>query len=88
MSLTPFEIESLADALADRVSARLSHRIEPDALIDVHAAAELLGCSVPTVERLTRTGEIPSMKVGRLRRYRRADLIGRQNNNGGPSNAL
>jgi len=75
--MTPHEIDTLADALAERLAARLSVRSDADALVDCHAAAALLGCSVPTVERLTRTGEIPSMKVGRLRRYRRCDLIGR-----------
>ncbi len=77
MSLSPFEIESLADALADRVMSRLGGRADADAWIDVHEAAGLLGCSVPTVERLTRSGELPSSKFGRLRRYRRSDVIGR-----------
>lgn len=79
MSLTPYEIESLADALAERVVSRLGGRADAEAWIDVHVAAELLGCSVPTVERLTRSGELPSTKFGRLRRYRRSDLIGRGN---------
>ena len=85
--MTPYEIDTLADALAERVAARLSGRSDTDALVDCHAAAALLGCSVPTVERLTRTGEIPSMKVGRLRRYRRADLIGRRNEKGDSDHA-
>jgi excisionase family DNA binding protein len=68
------EIESLADALAERVATRLVYR-DPDVLIDVHGAAETLACSVPTIERLTKSGAIPSVKVGRLRRYRRADLL-------------
>jgi excisionase family DNA binding protein len=79
MSLTPVEIDRIADVVADRVAARLSGRSDADALVDCHAAAELLNCSVPTVERLTRSGEIPSVKVGRLRRYRRADLTGPRN---------
>jgi excisionase family DNA binding protein len=87
MSMTPHEIDTLADALADRVASRLSGRSDTHALVDSHAAAALLGCSVPTVERLTKTGEIPSMKIGRLRRYRRSDLIGRQNEKGGCDHA-
>jgi excisionase family DNA binding protein len=87
MSMTPHEIDTLADALAERVAALLGGRSDADALVDCHAAAALLGCSVPTVERLTRTGEIPSLKVGRLRRYRRADLIGRRNDKGGSDHA-
>ena len=64
MSLSPLEIEQLADAIAKRLAVRTS----PDSLINVQAVAELYGCSVPTVERLTKSGEIPSLKVGRLRR--------------------
>jgi excisionase family DNA binding protein len=70
-------LNQLADLVADRVAARLSDRSSEDALIDVHQAAALLNCSVPTVERLTKSGAIPSHKVGRLRRYRRAELLAR-----------
>ncbi len=73
--MTPAEMERLAELLADRVAARLAANA-PDALVDVHRAAELLGCSVPTIERLTRTGAIPSVKLGRLRRYRPSELLG------------
>ncbi len=83
MSLTPVEINRIADAVAERVAVLLAGRVDNDALVDCHAAAALLGCSVPTVERLTRTGEIPSLKVGRLRRYRRDDLVGQRNGNRG-----
>jgi len=74
MSLTPFEIERLAEVIADKIAAKLSEQ-RTDALIDVHGAAALLSCSVPTIERRTRDGSIPSVKVGRLRRYRRVDLL-------------
>ena len=80
--MSPHEIETLADALAARLTSRFA--VRADAMIDCHAVAELLGCSVPTVERLTRTGELPSHKVGRLRRYRRAEILARQNEKGGP----
>lgn len=76
MSLTPQEIERLADALADRIAARLGDRPAADELLDVHGAAEVLGCSVPTIERAVRRGELPSLRVGRLRRFRRSDLLG------------
>ncbi len=78
MSLSPHEIQTLADALAERMMSRLVGRVDADAWVDVHGAAELLGCSVPTVERLTRSGELPSSKFGRLRRYRRADSLQRE----------
>lgn len=78
--MTPHEIEQLADALADRLAGRVA---DGDGLIDSHGAAELLGCSVPTVERLVRDGKIPSIKLGRLRRFRRADLLDLSGRNGG-----
>ena len=73
--MTPLELERFADAVAERVAARLAEH-DADALVDVHQAAALLKCSVPTVERLTRSGVIPSVKLGRLRRYRPSDLTG------------
>jgi excisionase family DNA binding protein len=75
MSLTPAEIDRLADAVVERLAGRMSSVVD-DETGDVHAAARWLGCSVPTIERAVRRGEIPSIKVGRLRRYRRADLLG------------
>jgi excisionase family DNA binding protein len=80
--MTPFEIEQLVDALAERVAAKLSEQ-NPDALVDAHGAAALLGCSVPTVERLARSGAIPSHKYGRLRRYRPSELLCAKKEKGG-----
>jgi excisionase family DNA binding protein len=73
--ITPAEIDQIALRVADLVAQKLSSR-PADGLIDSAQAAELLGCSVPTVERLTRSGAIPSVKVGRLRRYRPSELLG------------
>lgn len=75
MSLSSFEIQQLADAIADR----LANRATGDVMLDAHGAAALLACSVPTIERLTKSGAIPSIKVGRLRRYRRDDLLALKN---------
>jgi excisionase family DNA binding protein len=75
--MSPFEIDRMADAIAERVVARMAG-VDPDALVDVHGAAALLNCSVPTVERLTRSGAIPSVKLGRLRRYRPSELLGKK----------
>ena len=75
MSLSPNEIQQLATAIAELLAGQPTN----DVMLDVHGAAELFACSVPTIERLTRTGEIPSVKVGRLRRYRRAELLALQN---------
>ncbi len=79
--MTPHELDLLADALAERLAGRIDDR-PGDVWIDNRAAAALLGCSVPTIERLTRSGELPSRKVGRLRRYRRADLLALQTKGG------
>ena len=73
--MSPAEIDRLADALAERLAGRMVGGAG-DEIGDVHAAAKWLGCSVPTIERAVRRGEIPTIKVGRLRRYRRADLSG------------
>ncbi len=62
--MSPADIERLADALAERLAAR-GAAPSSDGLLDVHGAAELLGCSVPTVERLTKAGTIPSIKLNR-----------------------
>jgi excisionase family DNA binding protein len=70
--MTPHEIERLADAIAERLAERFP---SADDLVDVHGAAKALNCSVPTVERLVAAGKIPSIKVGRLRRFRRADVL-------------
>jgi excisionase family DNA binding protein len=75
MNLTPSEIDSLAHALAECLVPKLTSRLCEDSYLNIHSAAELLGCSVPTVERRTREGKIPSIKIGRLRRYRRGDLL-------------
>jgi excisionase family DNA binding protein len=72
IALTPHEIDLLADALAERLAARLP---DHDVLVDGAGAAKVLACSIPTVERLTRTGAIPSAKLGRLRRYSRSALL-------------
>jgi excisionase family DNA binding protein len=73
--MSPNEIEQIAEAIADRVADRLASRPAGEGLLDVHQVAELLGCSVPTVERLTSRGNIPSLLVGRLRRYRLDDVM-------------
>jgi excisionase family DNA binding protein len=71
--MTPHEIDLLADAIVERLAGRDSGA--GDGVLDVRGAAKLLGCSVPTVDRLVAAGKIPSFKVGRLRRFRRADLM-------------
>ena len=79
MSLTPIEIQQLADAIAERLASRATG----DVYLDAHGAAAFLACSVATIERRTRSGEIPSVKLGRLRRYPRAGLLALKNEKGG-----
>jgi excisionase family DNA binding protein len=70
--LSDYELQRIAELLADS----LAKRIEPnEQMLDVHEAARLLGLSVSTLERRTRDGSIPSIKIGRLRRYRRSELV-------------
>jgi excisionase family DNA binding protein len=72
---SPAVLDWLAGELAERLAGRISSGAG-DEIGDVYDAARWLGCSVPTVERAVKRGEVPSIKVGRLRRYRRADLMG------------
>jgi len=74
MSLTTAEIERLAEAIAERLAGRIGSGAT-DEIGDIYKAAEWLGCSVPTIERAVRRGEIQSFTVGRLRRFRRADVL-------------
>lgn len=74
-SFNSLELDRLADVLADRIVARLALRLDVESLLDVHGAAELLNCSVPTIERLVSRGQLPSIKVGSLRRFKRGELL-------------
>ena len=73
--MTPAELNTLADQVAERVLALLNSR-PSEGFIDKHRAAEILGISVPTLERRTADGSIPSHKIGRLRRYLPSELLG------------
>lgn len=82
LCISPQNVEHLAKLIAQQLVPLLSDASDGRALTDAHGVAELLGCSVATVERRTRSGEIPSIKIGRLRRYDRAAVL-RQNEKGG-----
>jgi excisionase family DNA binding protein len=74
------DIDAIIDRIADAVVDRLRHSEhsnapQQSAELDVYGVAELLACSVPTVERRTKAGEIPSYTVGRLRRYNRDAVL-------------
>ncbi len=75
MPLTPLEIAQIAEIVADQVVERLTASADGDVWLDKHGAAKLLGCSVSSIERGTRAGEIPSNKFRGLRRYLRSKLL-------------
>lgn len=60
--LTPLEIEQLAVVLAEKVAMRLAHQPK---LVDRYRIAEILGLSVPTIDRRVRSGRIPVIRDGR-----------------------
>jgi excisionase family DNA binding protein len=71
-------IEVLADAIASRLRTDIDLQPQPTTApteLDVYGVAELLNCSVATIERRTKSKEIPSYKVGNLRRYNRAAVL-------------
>ena len=74
--MTPNELDQFAERVAAIVVARMeSCRPSQDGYIDKHEAAKILGASVPSIERWTASGEIPSHKIGGLRRYRASELL-------------
>ena len=75
--MTPAELDQVAQRVAEMVVAALASR-PTETFIDSHAAAELLGFSKSTVERLTASGEIPSHKIGGSRRYLPSELLNRK----------
>jgi excisionase family DNA binding protein len=62
MSFTPHELDRLADAVADRLAAKL---LDQPKLVDRVELARVLGVSVPTIERLSAAGSIPVVRMGR-----------------------
>jgi len=74
LAISQIELNCIVDALAERLELRMTDSLG-DQVGDVNDAARWLKCSVPTIERAVRDGQIPSFKVGRLRRFRRADLM-------------
>jgi excisionase family DNA binding protein len=74
-TLSMSEIHAIADAVIDRLADRLIEIQTPEPLIDFRDAALFLGCSVPTVERLKKSGKLPYVEVGRLVRFRRSDIL-------------
>jgi excisionase family DNA binding protein len=77
--VTPNELDQLAERVAEIVVARIgSSRPIPDGFIDKFEAAKILGASRSSIERWTASGEIPSHKIGGLRRYRASELLSKK----------
>lgn len=64
--LTPTELDKLAREIAEMVAAKVASRPR---LVDRYQLADILGCSVPTVERLQSEGLVPVIRLGRAVRY-------------------
>ena len=76
--MTPNELDQFAERVAEIVVARLASRPIEDGFIDKFQAAKILGASIATIERWTASGEIPSHRIGGLRRYRASELLNRK----------
>ncbi|MDM4018148.1 excisionase family DNA-binding protein [Roseiconus lacunae] len=60
--LTPLELESLANAIADRVADRLAKRRR---LLTRHELSHVINVSVPKIDTMLRDNELPAIRVGR-----------------------
>lgn len=62
MNLSPAEF----DLLVERISTSVANKVAASPrLVDRYALAEILGVSVPTIERLQREGTIVPFRIGR-----------------------
>ena len=60
--LSPMDIQRLADALAPLIADRLANTRR---LVDRVELSNIIGLSVPTIERRMRDGSIPVVRSGR-----------------------
>lgn len=58
--------------LPTEISSRSQNQFEP--LLDSNEAAELLKIHPKTLQRMARRGEIPSIQIGKLWRFRGSEL--------------
>lgn len=72
MSLTPSELDALAERLAEKVAAKMAKQ---PLLVDRVELSPLLSVSVPTIERMTAKGEIPCVRFGRRVLYDPAAVV-------------
>lgn len=62
-------------ATADRVRRRVEHNGDQGCLWTAYDVAELLGVSHEYIWQLSREGRIPTVCLGRTRRYRRESIL-------------
>jgi excisionase family DNA binding protein len=74
--LSPAELKCFIEEVASRLAARLTNRPK---LVGRHDLAEILGVSVPTIERLQRDKRIPLVRIGRRVLYSPDAVIGALN---------
>lgn len=72
IELSPAQISELADAVASRLAVRMAAQ---SALLDYVGLAKWLGVSVPTIEKLKRSGAIPYASTGRRVLFDRAAVV-------------
>ena len=82
--MAPAELEQLARAIADRVTDQLAMRRR---LTTRHELAQVLGVSVPTIDRMLRDNEIPSISIRGKRMFDPAAVITHLKKSGNKSDA-
>ena len=71
--MTPAEIQQIVDGVTQIVLSKIE--TQHDRYVNVRGAAELLGLSIATIERRVADGSLPSIKIGRSRRFLHSDLL-------------
>ena len=78
MSVVVIDPEELRALIGRELRAALDERAPVEASpewLDSKGAAALLGVNVRTIAKLAQSGKVPSSRVGKLLRFRRADLL-------------
>ena len=71
-SLTPAQWETLAETIADRVALKM---LDQPRLVSRNQIAVITSMSVPTIDRLTQSGEIPCIRRGTRVLFDPVDVI-------------
>jgi excisionase family DNA binding protein len=72
----PAAVRELSDRVASLENTlRLLHHLDSERLLDVAGAATLLHMTPAAVRQAVYRGSLPSLRLGRRLRFRRADLL-------------